>query len=45
MGGVEVLKTVMAADVMMIRKVESWDAATKYGPGYPDGVLEVTTGP
>lgn len=44
LGGVEVLKTFLAVDVVMIRKVESWDAETKYGPGYPDGVLEVTTG-
>ncbi len=44
LGGIEVLKTVLASDVVMIRKVESWDAETKYGPGYPDGVLEVTTG-
>jgi hypothetical protein len=44
LGGVEVLKTLLTADVAVIRKIESWDAETKYGPGYPDGVLEVTTG-
>lgn len=44
LGGVEVLKTIQVGDVVVIRKVESWDAETKYGPGYPDGVLEVTTG-
>ncbi len=43
-GGVEVLRDILAVDVVLIRKIESWDAQTKYGPGYPDGVLEVTTG-
>lgn len=44
LGGVEILKTMLPAEVVAVRKVESWDAETKYGPGYPDGVLEVTTG-
>jgi len=44
LGGVEVLRDILPVDVVLIRKVESWDAQTKYGPGYPDGALEVTTG-
>jgi hypothetical protein len=43
MGGVEVLQSLRPDDIASIRRVEAWDAATTYGPDFPDGVLIVTT--
>jgi hypothetical protein len=45
MGGVEWLGWLHPREVVTIRRLGAWDAATAYGAGFPDGVLVVTTRP
>ena len=45
MGGVEWLGWLLPRDVVTIRRLSAWDAATVYGGRFPDGVLVVTTRP
>lgn len=45
MGGVEWLGWLLPREVVTIRRLSAWDAATAYGAGFPDGVLVVTTRP
>jgi hypothetical protein len=42
-GGIEVLADMPLIDVQRIRFLGAWDAATTYGEGYSNGVLEITT--
>lgn len=44
-GDVAELRDVPTGDVVSIRYLPSWEASTRYGPGYPNGVLVVTTRP
>jgi hypothetical protein len=44
-GDVNQLRDLPAADVVSIRFLPAWDAATRYGSGFPNGVLVVTTRP
>jgi hypothetical protein len=43
LGPISVLVDLPIADVELIRFINAWDAATTYGGGYPNGVIEVTT--
>jgi hypothetical protein len=43
MGGVEVLADMPLNDVQRIQFVSAWDAATRFGEGYSNGVIEITT--
>jgi hypothetical protein len=42
-GGVEELSDIPVQDVTRIKYVGAWDAATRFGPDYPNGVIELTT--
>ena len=43
LGGIETLVDIPLGDVAAVRYVGAWDAATRHGPGYANGVIEVTT--
>jgi len=43
LGGIQVLTDIPLQDVQTVRYLASWDATTRYGPGYANGVIEVTT--
>jgi hypothetical protein len=43
LGPIAVLRDLPVNDVQQIRFVSAWDAATIYGSGYANGVIEVTT--
>jgi hypothetical protein len=45
MGGVEWLSWLLPRDVVTIRRLSAWDAATMYGSRSTDGVIVVTTRP
>jgi hypothetical protein len=43
LGGIQVLTDIPLMDVQAVRYHAAWDATTRYGPGYANGVIEVTT--
>jgi hypothetical protein len=43
LGGIQVLTDIPLKDVQAIRYLAAWDATTRHGPGYANGVIEVTT--
>lgn len=43
LGGIQVLTDIPLKDVQAVRYLAAWDATTRYGPGYANGVIEVTT--
>ena len=43
LGGIETLVDIPLGDVAAVRYVGAWDATTRHGPGYANGVIEVTT--
>jgi len=43
-GYVDVLRSVRATDVTIIRKISAADATTRHGTGHAGGVIEVTIG-
>lgn len=43
LGGVEMLRQIRAADVREIRFLNSSDATTRFGSGFPAGVISVTS--
>jgi hypothetical protein len=45
LGGVEWLSSVLPKDVATVQRLSAWDAATVYGPRFPNGVIVVTTHP
>jgi hypothetical protein len=44
-GDVSALRDVPSGDVVSVHLVPAWDAATRYGSGFPNGVLVVETRP
>ena len=42
-GDIETLKTISVQSITSIRLLNAADATTKYGYGYPSGVIEVST--
>lgn len=42
-GGFETLRTLRPTEVELIRFVSAADATTRYGTGYPGGIIEVVT--
>lgn len=45
MGGLEWLHDLLPREVVTIRRLSAWDAATTYGSRFTDGVIVVTTRP
>lgn len=43
MGGLHELAGIPLGDVQTVRYLAAWDATTRHGPGYANGVIEVTT--
>lgn len=43
LGGIEELVDIPLRDVEAVRYLAAWDATTRHGPGYANGVIEVTT--
>jgi hypothetical protein len=43
LGGIEALADIPLRDVEAVRYLAAWDATTRHGPGYANGVIEVTT--
>jgi len=43
LGGIETLADIPLGDVVTVRYLGAWDATTRHGPGYANGVIEVTT--
>lgn len=43
MGGLDALRDLPTSEVEEIRYVSAWDAATRFGIGHPQGVIEVMT--
>ena len=42
-GDIETLRTLSVQSIMSIRLLSAADATTKYGTGYPSGIIEVST--
>ena len=43
LGGIQELTDIPLKDVQAVRYLAAWDATTRYGSGYANGVIEVTT--
>ena len=43
LGEIQELTDIPLKDVQAVRYLAAWDATTRYGPGYANGVIEVTT--
>ena len=43
LGGIQALSDIPLRDVQAVRYLAAWDATTRYGSGYANGVIEVTT--
>lgn len=43
LGGIQVLADIPLRDVETVRYLAAWDATTRHGSGYANGVIEVTT--
>ena len=43
LGGIQALTDIPLKDVEAIRYLAAWDATTRHGSGYANGVIEVTT--
>jgi hypothetical protein len=43
LGGIRELTDIPLKDVQAVRYLPAWDATTRYGSGYANGVIEVTT--
>jgi hypothetical protein len=43
LGGIQELTDIPLKDVQAVRYLAAWDATTRHGPGYANGVIEVTT--
>ena len=43
LGGIETLADIPLGDVVTVHYLGAWDATTRHGPGYANGVIEVTT--
>jgi hypothetical protein len=43
LGGIQALTDIQLKEVQAVRYLPAWDATTRYGSGYANGVIEVTT--